>query len=137
MSCGSIICYQKESKIVFPLNELCASTLAGANWPLHNFFLTKKHHHPQGQGSGGVPRLHWGPITQSCTLCDSSDYFLWLTVVLSVEHWQNSLILHIFTKNYIFKRNVNVVPMSTLQFFVVKWLKINKEIFFEFLLFLS
>ena len=134
MSCGSIICYQKESKIVFPLNELCASTLAGANWPLHNFFLTKKHHHPQGQGSGGVPRLHWGPITQSCTLCDSSDYFLWLTVVLSVEHWQKSLILHIFTKNYIFifKRNVNVVPMSTLQFFVVKWLKINKEIFFEF-----
>ena len=130
MSCGSIICYQKESKIVFPLNELCASTLAGANWPLHNFFLTKKHHHPQGQGSGGVPRLHWGPITQSCTLCDSSDYFLWLTVVLFVEHWQKSLILHIFTKKLHFQEECQCCSDVHLAILCCKM--IENQFFFYF-----
>ena len=35
-----------------------------------------KHHHPQGQGSGGVPRTVGVTLLKSCALCDSLDYFL-------------------------------------------------------------
>ena len=48
--------------------------------PGHIFFFHEKnrtkHHHPQGQGSGGVPRSMGVTLLKSCALCDSLDYFL-------------------------------------------------------------